>query len=313
MSSPAIGNVPGSRSLKAPCSRGFALAPAEARVSTGQDGFFRPSAETVLALPTDGVFDFTGTAIGPGITAGFSGAAPAISFLALDDVVIGGRIDTGGRHLTIASPGNIIIANGMAIGQGIGTGDAGFPLVTGGTLSISAGLTANSGAALLLVPGSLPPTGTSHRTICRHLPAVFSRVRSPRERVWPTKSPVRCYCRLVWAPSRSAVRAALSIQSRNPASGRFWRRALLRWPWYGQLVAFALASALVFGSCGPSLSGRRRAGRRGLPRSDRPCSSTRRAPRVRSRSEPLSGRHRAFFGRCSVGLRRLRISGCRAS
>jgi hypothetical protein len=92
-------------------------------------------------LPADGVFNFSSVYIDSGITVRFTGDAPTVSLLALEDIVVRGWIETGGRDLIVSTPGHVTIANGMAIGQGSGTGDASFPLTAGGTLGISAGLT----------------------------------------------------------------------------------------------------------------------------------------------------------------------------
>jgi len=90
--------------------------------STGADGVFNPNVDTELALPPDGVFNFTEINVPAGVTVTFAPNAlnTPVTLLVSGDAVIDGVIDVSGQH---ASP---------SVGAGDGNvGDDGLPGVGG--------------------------------------------------------------------------------------------------------------------------------------------------------------------------------------
>jgi len=90
--------------------------------STGADGAFNPNVDTSLALPPDGIFNFTEMNIPSGVTVTFEPNAlnTPVTILISGDAVIDGVIDVGGEHAA------------ASVGAGDGNvGDDGLPGVGG--------------------------------------------------------------------------------------------------------------------------------------------------------------------------------------
>ena len=66
--------------------------------STGADGAFAPTADTVLTLPANGIFNFTDVTVPAGVTVTFArnAANTPVFILAAGDILIDGKIDVGG-------------------------------------------------------------------------------------------------------------------------------------------------------------------------------------------------------------------------
>lgn len=115
--------------------------------STGADGPFTPTANTVLNVPTSGVFNFTTVNIPAGVTVTFArnAANTPVWILASGDVIIDGTISVNGQDgASVDSPTLAVpIGSGGAGGSGGFAGGAGglAPPWNGGTLlSIGQGL-----------------------------------------------------------------------------------------------------------------------------------------------------------------------------
>lgn len=97
--------------------------------STGADGPFSPTTNTTLALPPDGVFNFTTVNIPAGVTVTFTRntANTPVTMLASGNVVIAGTINLSG------SPGGPPVIGATVVGSNGGAGSAGgFNGGTGG-------------------------------------------------------------------------------------------------------------------------------------------------------------------------------------
>jgi len=108
---------------------GHALAQTFNSGSTGADGAFNPTTSTTLALPPDGVFNFTTINIPAGVTVVFTrnAANTPITLLATGNVVIAGTINLSG------SPGGPPVIGATVVGSNGGPGSAGgFSGGTGG-------------------------------------------------------------------------------------------------------------------------------------------------------------------------------------
>jgi len=88
--------------------------------STGADGAFSPTSNTTLALPPDGVFNFTTIDIPAGVTVTFTRNATntPVTMLAGGNVVIAGTISLNGGTGGNSSSGTSIGPNGGMGGPG---------------------------------------------------------------------------------------------------------------------------------------------------------------------------------------------------
>ncbi len=101
--------------------------------STGALGALQPTADTVIAVPADGVLHYTHIKIPAGITVSFArnAANTGVVLLATEAVVISGILDVSGAGPT-GGVGAFAAVGGLA---GPGGGDGGSALVGGGALS----------------------------------------------------------------------------------------------------------------------------------------------------------------------------------
>lgn len=100
--------------------------------STGADGPFNPTVDTVLPLPDDGIFNFTSVNIPAGVTVRFERNAlnTPVRMLVAEDALIDGIIDVrGGASADIGSAGDGIVADDGLPGLG---GAGGFDGGRGG-------------------------------------------------------------------------------------------------------------------------------------------------------------------------------------
>lgn len=87
------------------------LTPVQSRAfesgSTGADGAFNPTADTVLQMPEDGIFNFTTVNIPAGVTVTFkkNSKNTPVYILATGDVIIEGTISVNGGNAINQSPG----------------------------------------------------------------------------------------------------------------------------------------------------------------------------------------------------------------
>ncbi|MEX2497981.1 MAG: hypothetical protein WD397_03785 [Wenzhouxiangellaceae bacterium] len=101
--------------------------------STGADGAFNPTVDTVLPLPDDGVFNFTSVNVPAGVTVRFERNAlnTPVRMLVAEDALIDGVIDVrGGNSPAIGSAGDGVIADDGLPGRG---GPGGFDGGVGGS------------------------------------------------------------------------------------------------------------------------------------------------------------------------------------
>jgi hypothetical protein len=130
--------------------------------STGADGAFAPTTSVRLAIPPDGVFNFTTINIPAGVTVSFATRSgvrqPAISLLATGTVVVAGRIDVSGGNGGGGGSGTQLFSNGGVAGPG------GYDGGTG-----SNGLQGGSGGAGLGPGGGLPGSATTFPGHAGHL------------------------------------------------------------------------------------------------------------------------------------------------
>ena len=81
--------------------------------SSGSDGPLAPTANTVLQIPTNGIFNFTTINIPAGVTVTFTKNASntPVTLLATGDVTIAGTIDVsganGGNNITTTGPNSL--------------------------------------------------------------------------------------------------------------------------------------------------------------------------------------------------------------
>lgn len=89
--------------------------------STGADGAFNPTVNTTLALPPNGVFNFTTITIPAGVTVRFTrnAANTPVTLLANGDVTIAGAIDVSG------SPGGAGVQGATSLATNAGAGGPG--------------------------------------------------------------------------------------------------------------------------------------------------------------------------------------------
>lgn len=141
--------------------------------STGADGAFAPTADVRLAVPTDGVFNFTTITVPVGVTVSFETRAglrqPPISFLATGNVTISGRVDVDGADGGPGGNGTQLFSNAGAAGPGGFHGGAGSNALIGpfGAAGLGPGGGAPGGATLPghaghLVAGSGAPGGRAY-------------------------------------------------------------------------------------------------------------------------------------------------------
>ena len=141
--------------------------------STGADGAFAPTADVRLAIPTDGVFNFTTITIPAGVTVSFETRAgrhqPPVSFLATGNVTINGRIDVDGADGGPGGNGTQLFSNAGTAGPGGFDGGAGSNGLIGpfGAAGLGPGGGAPGGAALPghaghLVAGPGAPGGRAY-------------------------------------------------------------------------------------------------------------------------------------------------------
>ncbi len=116
---------------------GHAIAQTFSSGSTGADGAFNPTTNTTLALPPNGVFNFTTINIPAGVTVTFTRNATntPVTMLASGNVVIAGTINLDGAPGGNASTATSIAPNGGLSGPGGfdgGDGADGIASTTGG-------------------------------------------------------------------------------------------------------------------------------------------------------------------------------------
>jgi hypothetical protein len=103
--------------------------------STGADGALAPTADVRLAVPPDGVFNFTTVTIPAGVTVSFVIEAgrqqPPIQIRAAGNVLIGGRIDISGSAGGPGGNGTQLFSNGGAAGPGGFDGGTGSNALVG--------------------------------------------------------------------------------------------------------------------------------------------------------------------------------------
>lgn len=118
--------------------------------STGADGAFAPTANTILTLPPNGVFNFTTVNIPAGVTVSFAknSTNTPVTILATGDVNIAGIINLNGSSGAPAFSSGPIVSSGGAGGQGGFSGGQGG--ARGATNNASSG---GQG------PGGGPPRG----------------------------------------------------------------------------------------------------------------------------------------------------------
>ncbi len=115
--------------------------------STGADGAFAPTATTTLALPPDGVFNFTTVTIPAGVTVSFTpnSANTPVTILATGDVTVAGTLSVSGANgAAPSSSGPVVNAGGAGGPGGFAGGNGG---ARGGTSAPSAGQGPGGGAA----------------------------------------------------------------------------------------------------------------------------------------------------------------------
>jgi hypothetical protein len=128
--------------------------------STGADGAFSPTVNTIVQLPPNGIFNFTTVNVPTGVTVKFlrNVTNTPVTILASGNVTIAGTIDvsgTAGAATGAAGDGNL--GDDGVPGKG---GPGGFDGGRGGTVAFGAA----SGAGL-------GPGGGSSVTLCNNLPA----------------------------------------------------------------------------------------------------------------------------------------------
>lgn len=115
--------------------------------SSGADGAFNPTANTVLQLPPDGIFNFTTVNIPSGVTVTFTknAANTPVYILATGDVTIAGTINVDAGSASSSVPGvsgpggynggyggTTGLNGGKGLGPGGGGSPTGWPLSAGG-------------------------------------------------------------------------------------------------------------------------------------------------------------------------------------
>src|SRR3972149_6220902 len=92
---------------------GHAIAQTFSSGSTGADGAFNPTTNTTLALPPNGVFNFTTINIPAGVTVTFTRNTTntPVSLLASGNVIIAGTIDVSGSPGGSGVPGATNVAD----------------------------------------------------------------------------------------------------------------------------------------------------------------------------------------------------------
>ncbi len=103
------------------CGTGSAFAQTFNSGSTGADGAFNPTTNTTLALPPDGVFNFTTINIPAGVTVTFTrnAANTPVTILASGNATIAGTIAVSG------SPGGTGVSSGTILASNAGAGGPG--------------------------------------------------------------------------------------------------------------------------------------------------------------------------------------------
>ena len=156
---------------------GHALAQTFNSGSTGADGAFNPTTNTTLALPPNGIFNFTTITIPAGVTLRFArnAANTPVTILASGNVTIAGTIDVSG------SPGGGGLVGGTSLASNAGaggpggfdggTGANGIVSTTGGSglgpgggaggLTASNGVGAGGGGGGFAMSGGTAPAGTT--------------------------------------------------------------------------------------------------------------------------------------------------------
>lgn len=120
---------------------------ANAALSSGADGLFRPLSDITLTVPDDGIFNFTEIDIGSGITVNLEGPAASVSWLATGDIRNHGSIFAPGWAFTLITP------TSFSQGQD-GSISASHVLIQAPVIQLSGTLTAHGSA------GSGPAGGT---------------------------------------------------------------------------------------------------------------------------------------------------------
>jgi hypothetical protein len=119
---------------------------ADAALSSGADGFFRPGGDITLTLPADGIFQFTGVQIDSDVNVTFDGIAPAISWLAINDIVINGSILAPGASLRFEP------AISFSLGAS-GRAEAGNIAIASPRVSLAGSIAVSSGGSINLIAG----------------------------------------------------------------------------------------------------------------------------------------------------------------
>lgn len=147
--------------------------------STGADGAFSPTVNTQLALPPDGIFNFTTVNIPTGVTVTFAKNATntPVTILASGDVIIQGTIDvSGGSSADVGAAGDGNVGDdGLPGVGGPGGFDGGVAGLVGSNTRGSDGIGPGGGGGGL--PGVFAPcggvgggfasqTGTPNQTQC---------------------------------------------------------------------------------------------------------------------------------------------------
>lgn len=129
--------------------------------STGADGAFSPTVNTVVALPPSGIFNYTSVNIPAGVTVKFlrNTTNTPVVILATGDVTIAGTLDVSGT-----SSANVGAAGDGALGDdgtpGIG-GPGGFAGGSGGLAGSSPALPGGTGLGPGGGPAGLPSPGSN--------------------------------------------------------------------------------------------------------------------------------------------------------
>ena len=133
--------------------------------STGADGAFNPTTNTTLALPANGVLNFTTVTIPAGVTVRFTrnAANTPVMLLASGNVIIAGTIDVSASSGGNAAAGTFLGSNGGVGGPGGfdgGNGANGIASTVGGTGLGPGGGGAGTGGGFATSGAVVTPTGT---------------------------------------------------------------------------------------------------------------------------------------------------------
>jgi adhesin HecA-like repeat protein len=129
---------------------------AYAALSSGAYGFFNPAADITLDVPANGVFEFTDVNIGSGITVTFRGVPSSISWLAQNDINIGGTLYAPGWSLALDTPASFVMSTTGSITAANVSINARSIELFGGSLTANGGrVTLAAGEDLSITKGSI--------------------------------------------------------------------------------------------------------------------------------------------------------------